>query len=258
MAEVLWNRSKAPYSDFVEALSNHYLPQLRNDGVRFSSSFLDPKLEIRPFKSGVSYGLIKPVNEVTFSVNNEVVTGIDIPKTEQAEEHRYLVHSNIGDQELRVCDYTFISHLALGKRVSFDTKPHEKYNHHGDFGLTDGVAGKKPWKGNEWLGFNNDTIRFTLDLETVEAFTTIRLETLNDPGSWIYRPERYLIQTNSNGKKFKTVAKAAMTGDLILVKKKMKARYVRVTIYNKELIPPGQTGAGFTPWTFINELILTR
>ena len=258
MAEVLWNKSKVPYSDFVEALSTTYLPQLRNDGVRFSTSFLDPALEIRPYKTGVSYGLIKPVEEVVFSVNNEVVTGINIERTEQAEEHRYLVHSNIGDQELRVCDYTFISHLALGKKISFDTKPHEKYDHNGSLGLTDGVVGKKPWKGNEWLGFNNDTIQFTLDMEELTTFGKIQIETLNDPGSWIYRPERYVIQLSSNGKKFKTVAKAKMNGDLIQLKKKMKARYVKVMIYNKELIPQGQTGAGFTPWTFINEIILSK
>ncbi len=258
MSEVLWNKSKCRYSDFVEALSNHYLPQLRNDGVRFSTSFLDPKLEIRPYKTGVSYGLIKPVEDVVFSVNNEIVTGINIQRTDQIQEHRYLVHSNIGDQELRVCDYTFTSHLALGKRVSFDTQPHEKYDHNGELGLTDGVVGKTPWKGNEWLGFNNDTIQFTLDLDSITSFNTIQIGTLNDPGSWIYRPERFQIQTSSNGKKFKNVAKSKMNGDLIEVKKKMKARYVRVLIYNKELIPPGQTGAGFTPWTFINEIILSR
>jgi hexosaminidase len=213
---------------------------------------------MRPFKEGVSYDLIKPVEEVVFSLNNEVVTGINIPKSEQLKESRYLIRSTIGDQELRVCDYTFISHLALGKRVHFDTNPHEKYNHNGDFGLTDGVVGKKPWKGNEWLGFNEDTIRFTLDLERVISFREIAIETLNDPGSWIYRPEKYVIQVSTKGRKFRTVSKSPMNGDLIRVSKKMKARYVRVCIYNKEVIPQGQTGAGFTPWTFINELILTK
>lgn len=258
MAEVLWNQSKVPYPDFVEALSNYYLPQLRKDGVRFSTSFLDPKLEIRPYKTGVSYGLIKPVDEVLFTLNNEVVSGINIERTEQVKEERYLIHSNIGDQELRVCDYTFTSHLALGKRVEFDTKPHEKYNHNGSLGLTNGIVGKTPWKGNEWLGFNNDTIQFILDMETVTSFNKIEIGTLNDPGSWIYRPERYHIQVSSNGKKYKTVAKSKMNGDLIQVNKKMKARFVKVCIYNKELIPQGQTGAGFTPWTFINEIILSK
>jgi hexosaminidase len=258
MAEVLWNQGKVPYPNFVAALSNYYLQQLRKDGVRFSTSFLDPKLEIRPYKTGVSYGLIKPVDDVIFSLNNEVVSGINIERTGQVKESRYLIHSNIGDQEMRVCDYTFTSHLALGKRIEFITKPHEKYNHNGSLGLTDGVVGRKPWKGNEWLGFNNDTIQFILDLETITAFNKIEIGTLDDPGSWIYRPERYQIQLSSNGKKYKTVAKSKMNGDLIRITKKMKARYIKVTIYNKELIPSGQTGAGFTPWTFINEIILSE
>lgn len=261
MAEVLWNKSKIPYADFVEALSRDYLPALKKDGVYFSTSFLDPKLEIKPSETGVCYSLIKPVEEVVFSLNNEVVTEITIPRTDKVKDTgglRYLVHSTIGDQELRVCNYTFTPHLALGRAVQFDTKPHEKYNHNGNFGLTDGVIGGTPWKGDQWLGFNEDTIQFTLDLESLTSFKSIRIGTLNDPGSWIYRPEKVQIQISSDGKKYKTVAKSEIQNDLIHVSKRMKARFVRVTIYNKELIPQGKTGAGFTPWTFINEIILSK
>ncbi|MNK00332.1 Beta-hexosaminidase [compost metagenome] len=258
MSEVLWNKSKVPYPDFVAALSNYYLPLLKKDGVQFSTSFLDPKLDLNYSKTGVNYQLVKPIEGVSFSMNNQPADRISLLRTEQPKEEKYRIHSRIGDQELRVCDYTFTSHLALGKPVYFETTPHEKYNHNMSFGLTDGVVGKKPWKGNEWLGFNNDTIRFTLDMETLTKFGNIRIETLHDPGSWIYRPEHFQVEISSNGKKFKTVGKSALTGDLISVTKKMKARYIRVSIYNKELIPPGQTGAGFTPWTFINEIIVSK
>lgn len=258
MSEVLWNKSKAPYADFVEALSKYYLPLLKKDGVQFSTSFLDPKLDLKYAKTGVDYELTKPIEGVVFSMNNQPIDRISLQRTDQPKAEKYRIHSRIGDQEMRVCDYTFTSHLALGKPVHFETSPHEKYNHNGSFGLTDGVVGKKPWKGNEWLGFNNDTIRFTLDLESITQFKEIRIETLNDPGSWIYRPERFRVEISSNGKKYKTVGKAALAGDLISVTKKMKARYIRVSIYNKELIPPGQTGAGFTPWTFINEIIVSK
>lgn len=258
MAEVLWNRAKVPYNSFVESLSTHYLPQLKKDGIQFATSFLDPTLQCRISENRITYDLLKPISGVNFYQNNEVVNSIAIGRTEKPLTQSIEIHSAIGKQELRTCSYRFTSHLALGKPVVFDTKPHEKYNHNGNLGLTDGVVGGRPWKGNEWLGFNDDTIRFTLDMQTLAQFNSIQIETLNDPGSWIYRPERFEIQVSSNGKKFKTVSKATLSGDLIRVQKKMKARYVRVTIYNKELIPPGQTGAGFTPWTFINEIILSK
>lgn len=258
MAEVLWNGAKTPYSSFVEALSTIYLPQLKKDGINYSTSFLDPVLDLKYSGTGVNYQLTKPIEGVSFAMNGKAVDRISLQRTDQPKEERYLVNSKIGDQELRTCDYTFTTHLALGKTVYFDTKPHEKYNHHMSYGLTDGVVGKKPWKGNEWLGFNNDTIVFTLDMGTVTEFVNIRIETLNDPGSWIYRPERFKIEISSNGKKYKSVAQSEMKDDLILVSKVMKARYIKVSIYNKELIPQGQTGAGFTPWTFINEIILSK
>ncbi|MNJ83575.1 Beta-hexosaminidase [compost metagenome] len=258
MSEVLWNRSKLPYNTFVEALSTIYLPQLKKDGINFSTSFLDPALKAKASAAGIDYDLSKPVDEVSFYINNEVVNSLSIQSTNTAKTQSLEVHSRIGNQELRTCSYRFTSHLALGKPVVFGTKPHEKYNHNGNLGLTDGIVGGKPWKGNEWLGFNEDTIQFTLDLETVTKFNSIRIGTLNDPGSWIYRPESFQIQVSSNGKKYKNLAVAKLNGDLIEVEKKMKARFVKVTIFNKEVIPQGQTGAGFTPWTFINELILSK
>ncbi|MDR0802617.1 family 20 glycosylhydrolase [Fluviicola sp.] len=258
LAEVLWNQGKVSYNFFVESLSAYYLPQLKKDGINFSTSFLDPVLQCKASENGIVYDLLKPISKASFYQNNEAMNSIAIKRTEVSQIQSFEIHSRIGNQELRTCSYHFTSHLALGKPVVFDTKPHEKYNHNGNLGLTDGIAGEKPWKGNEWLGFNEDTIRFTLDLETVTKFNSIRIETLNDPGSWIYRPEHFQIQISSNNRKFKTIAKANLDGDLIGVKKKMKARFVRVTIYNKELIPPGQTGAGFTPWTFINEIILSK
>ena len=258
MAEVLWNRSKLPYHTFVEALSTTYLPQLKKDGINFSTSFLDPILKCKTASTGIEYELLKPINEVTFYQNDEAINSISLNRTDTKKTFSFEVQSGIGNQGLRTCSYRFTAHLALGKPVTFETKPHEKYNHNGDLGLTDGVVGKKPWKGNEWLGFNEDTIRFTLDMETVTKFNMIQIETLNDPGSWIYRPESFQIQISSNGKKYKNIAISKLSGDLIEVKKKMKARFVKVVIFNKELIPQGQTGAGFTPWTFINEIILSK
>lgn len=287
MSEVLWTQKdkRASYQEFVRGLTDYLFPYYTSMSIRFSTACFEPKLLFNPSKKGLLLQAISDIDQTNASIEYVVDERLK-PEEKSPKEHiktevvaesldtigsQWLLYASPvaftndlavkvtkDNKLLRSTHYTITSHLALGKPVVFDTKPHEKYNHNGNLGLTDGIVGGKPWKGNEWLGFNEDTIQFTLDLETVTKFNSIRIGTLNDPGSWIYRPESFQIQVSSNGKKYKNVAVAKLNGDLIEVEKKMKARFVKVTIFNKEVIPQGQTGAGFTPWTFINELILSK
>jgi hypothetical protein len=116
-------------------------------------------------------------------------------------------------------------------------------------------------KGNHWLGFENDTVKFALDFNNgfgkKRKFSNISLGTLDDPGSWIYRPKQVWIEYSTNGKKWIKV-EAKLEGDQFVFSKKLNVRYLRFTVVNNEVIPAGFPGAGFTPWTFLDELIITK
>jgi hypothetical protein len=81
---------------------------------------------------------------------------------------------------------------------------------------------------------------------------------LNEPNSWIYRPQSVHIEISIDGENFKTYNQQQITTDKLIVTKQQTARYIRVSLFNLPLIPEGDPGAGYIPWTFVDELILTR
>jgi hexosaminidase len=136
--------------------------------------------------------------------------------------------------------------------------PDEKYNYRGELALTDGVVGGTPWRGDQWIGFLNDTVVFTLDLEAVTEFKQLEMGMLNEPNSWIYRPQSVQVEISNDGKNFNQYSNTQLTTDKLIVTKTKSARYLRFTLINLPLIPEGDPGAGYIPWTFVDELILTR
>jgi hexosaminidase len=157
---------------------------------------------------------------------------------------------------MRTTTYEFTTQPLIGTPVDLITPPHGKYNHHGNLALTDGIRGQRPWKGSQWLGFEEDTVQFAIDLGKNTKFGTLELGTLHDPGSWIYHPKTIRIETSPDGKTYRLWKEQAITDENIVVEAKGKARFVRVTLINDAVIPEGNPGAGFTPWTFIDELII--
>lgn len=258
MSEVLWNNAKVPYEIFVQQLADIYLPQLAKDQINYATSFLDPSLLLGNTQNGLTYVFQRPIQEVSFYMNGTQKDSIFIQKSSSKLIHKIEVEPQVNQQKARPCNFVITSHLALGKRVKFITPPSEKYNHNGELGLTNGIIGSIPWKGNEWLGFDNDTVQFILDLEKQTKFNTIELVTLDDPGSWIYRPLTCKLETSKDGKTFKQMGTFDVKGDVLTHSKKTKATYVRVTLVNHEKTPAGLPGAGYTPWTFVSELILTK
>ncbi|AEA43321.1 glycoside hydrolase family 20 protein [Fluviicola taffensis] len=289
MSEVLWTKEdqRKSYPEFVQGLIKYQFPYYDSMNINFSTACLEPKLLFSKSEKGLMLEAVSNIEHTKASIelifeNPALICELPLIKAETFSIGDYPDTSNHSklllyplpisasfDLEvkvtkkgdlLRVNKYEITTHLALGKPITFDTPPNEKYNANGDLGLTDGIVGKKPWKGNQWLGFTEDTVRFRLDLGKKIKFGHVKLGYLNDPGSWIYAPEKCVIEVSKNGRKWKktTVPDNDTLSENFYLHEKLKARHLRITVINKEKIPEGMTGAGFTPWTFLNELIITR
>jgi hexosaminidase len=261
LAEVAWSRNNPGYDAFVPAMATYYLPRLTQAGIRFSSAFVDVKMDVKQVPNGLEYRPNSPLNVSCTSGEHNPQTAIDrleLERTSEAMVRQFPVTTWYNGTAYRTTNYTYTTHLALGRSIQFLTPPNAKYNEHDSLGLTNGITGSLPWRGDQWLGFSEDTIRFVLDLQTKTYFSTIQLGTLNDPGSWIYRPLEVQVEYSNNGKKFKKCCSIQVKEDRILIQKKMKARYLRFTVINTTEVAEGLPGAGTTPWTFLDELIITR
>ena len=258
MAEVLWSKNLPEYEVFVSQLVRSYLPRLEQEGIRFSTAFLDPVLapSVSRVYGAIVYNLNAPLKEVDMMIDGQkndqfILESTPLPQTKQIR-----VSAGLGGQPLRSTEYTFTTHALIGKPVQLITPPHPKYNHHDSLALTDGVVGKRPWKGNQWLGYLNDTVQFSIDLGFKRTFSEVRLGCLHDPGSWIYQPKKIRIETSKNGKTFKLLKETAIISEAIAIPVKGKTRFVRITLINDPLIPAGNPGAGTVPWTFIDEFMI--
>ena len=142
---------------------------------------------------------------------------------------------------------------VIGLPVALITKPNSKYNVRGELALVDGIKGARPWKGDQWLGFSEDTIEFILDLSTIKKINTFKLGFLDAKGSWIYLPETVQLSISKNKRKWVLLKKEKVTENY-MQKVNKKGKYIRVQVIAKTKIPAGLDGEGTTPWTFIDEL----
>ena len=115
--------------------------------------------------------------------------------------------------------------------------------------------GKKPWNGKEWLGFDTSQIIFKLDLLEITNISKITLSILDDNGSWIYLPEKITCSVSSDNLIWEKIELKNINEKNLFEYNKM-VQYIQFEIQSIKIIPEGKDGAGFKPWTFIDEVIV--
>jgi hexosaminidase len=255
MSEVLWTGRKTTYGDFATALTESYLPRLKAQNVNYSLSFLDPTLVPESVENGIRYNVIYPVAPPRgMSQTNGFTFFREMKEPKARSIQVYLPAKGTTGKEV-ARTYTFVSHSVVGIPVEFGTPPDPKFDNHGELGLTDGVVGARPWKGDQWLGFSTDTIVFSIDLGKARKVKGLQLGTLDDPGSWIYAPEKIIVEGGKSCQ-YRKIASAGVSGERIDIALSGRYRRIRVTVINKAAIPEGLPGAGTIPWTFLDELMI--
>lgn len=261
MSEVVWCTQKMTYEQFLPALATFYIPRLQQQGIRYSSAFLDVEMRLKQVPNGLVLSPHSPLDVQFFSDSKKMegkIKQLELERTEKKLKRLFPVTTWYNNIPFRTTVYNYVTHLALGKAVRFETKPSLKYDYNDSLGLTNGIVGSLPWRGDQWIGFTEDTIRFSIDLGSITAISQIELGTLHDPGSWIYRPKTILVEYSTNGRKFKTYDYQEISEDQIQIVKSKKVKVLRVTITTVSEVAQGLPGAGTTPWTFLDELIITK
>lgn len=256
MSEVLWNRSSLRYEAFVNALVKYYIPHLQARNIRFSNAYLDPKLKFTSTAAGIKLETEQTLPNVRVFLNNQASSILILQQTNLCDTFLLNVTSELENAQ-RTLNYSLITHRGLGIPVTFKTPPHVKYNTNGSLGLTDGIIGEKPWKGNEWLGFEEDTVEFALDFGKQLKKINLKLYFLHDPASWIYQPNEVQFEFINKRGKVKKI-NLVNSWEILEITRIKRVKQIRIRVLNSEKIPAGNPGAGFTPWTFISELVITE
>lgn len=265
----LWSTNKLDYDDFLTVFSKNQEHLLQKMKVNYSRSVYLPELKISRIDNGVKYEFVSKKDDklklTKESHRFDMGVGLEVNELEgnsyeSTKFHFPMEESFILKLEssllLNKISYKFINHAGLGLPIELVTKPHPKYSNNGDLTLVDGVFGARPWKGDQWLGFNEKEIEIIIDFKGDIELKEIAVSFLEANGSWIYLPKSMHITFEDEKGIWKEFADVRVTGEYQRIDFNKKAKRIKLKILSIDEIPKGNEGAGFQPWTFIDEIII--
>ena len=269
LSQVLWCQKKPAFEQFRTSLVNYHFKRLEAQKVHFSRALFYPEMQLLKKENKVAIVFKSPNSsdkmelKMSDGKNPSVMKRVSssdtlyLERTNGREEKRFtysLVSPNAG----KTFTYELTANSCLSMPIELITKPDSRYSGDGDFTLTNGVRGSVPWKGSEWLGFDEEQISLKFDLKKKTMVSGFQLGFLYDENSWIHYPKGIRVFVSKNNKKWREVEEyldKPFIGRNTIFAFSEKARYVKLDI-QASIIPEELPGAGHIPWTFMDELIL--
>jgi hexosaminidase len=249
LSTALWSETKPDYNSFLSVLLQYHFPFLEKKKVNFSKTCLKPEIQTKRKANGGIEIFKTPAKGII--AYEELIRSIPAAKR-KIDTYDLSVDQgkSIPAKQIKV-----IAHKALGTQINFQTPPNPKYDN-GSLTIVDGQLGARPWKGNEWLGFNTDSVSFDIVLDKPIKVKEIRIHSLHDPNSWIWDVQEYYVSFEKNN--FGDgIADGVNSAEIIKIDCKTKAKrtnQIHIVLKSFSKIPEGQPGAGNTPWLFIDEI----
>ena len=260
MIQNLWCTEKPDYEFFLSTLKDKQLALLSARNIQFSRAFAKPVFSVQKSKTGIT---LKTVQEKAYFKHVSYQSGTFFYGGEmnhlhfnRADNNASIVHIEATEPDFNsVSSIDLIQHKGLGLDIEFITVPHVRYSNNKELTLTDGISGSRPWNGKQWLGFNTEKVEFIVIPDKKIRYESVTVSALNAPDSWIHLPLNIELYTSSTGKKWKNITRQKVEGEQTKLLIKGKPKQLKFVITSLEIIPEGYSGAGHTPFTFLDELI---
>lgn len=149
-----------------------------------------------------------------------------------------------------------ISHLAIGKKVTYNAPFSPYYAAKGETTLTDGRRGDWTYGDGAWQGFiSRDRFDVTIDMEAETEIHSIAADFMQVVGPEVFLPSGVIISVSSDGTNFTELMKQeyAVTKDNAIEYRNIgwqgttKARYIRYQ---------ASAGKEFGGWIFTDEIVV--
>lgn len=155
---------------------------------------------------------------------------------------------------------------ATGRRVTLNAAPTLKYTYGGASLLVDGYHGGPVYSNGAWIGFLNEPLDVTIDMQGAEPYSAVTVESLVEKGEWVFPPSTVGVYLSDDGKEFTEAAlitvpqETAGSPDGIKPFKAIfpetSARYLRVVARTVDPIPAWHGAAGQKAHMFIDEIVV--
>ena len=149
-----------------------------------------------------------------------------------------------------------VSHLALGKKVTYNSSYSPHYPAQGNTALTDGIRGDWTYGDGSWQGFISDNrLDVTIDMEKETPIHAITAAFMQVVGAEVFLPETVIISISDDGinftelqrQHFEVSKETPIRFTDISWQGEAKGRYVRYQ---------AQAGSEFGGWIFTDEIIV--
>ena len=149
-----------------------------------------------------------------------------------------------------------VSHLALGKKETYNSSYSPHYPAQGNTALTDGIRGDWTYGDGSWQGFISDNrLDVTIDMEKETPIHSITAAFMQVVGAEVFLPETVIISISDDGINFTELQKQHFEVSKetpirftdISWQGEAKGRYVRYQ---------AQAGSEFGGWIFTHEIIV--
>ena len=149
-----------------------------------------------------------------------------------------------------------VSHLALGKKVIYNSSYSSHYPAQGNTALTDGIRGDWTYGDGSWQGFISDNrLDVTIDMEKETSIHSVTAAFMQVVGAEVFLPETVVISISDDGTHFTELRKQHFEVSKetpirftdISWQGEAKGRYVRYQ---------AQAGSEFGGWIFTDEIIV--
>jgi hexosaminidase len=268
LSEVLWSaKENRSWTSF----ENRLLTQFRRYDIwkaNYSKAYYAIKTAILPSpdRNGLLWQLQKAQNagRIEYTWNERSATTVYKSPIPIKEPGTYTAFYYKDGAIVNTVSQSFHFHKATGKKVSITKTPNDKYRGQGGaFSLVNGVFAEKGLSHPDWLGWIGEDITATIDMGKTTLFSTVKLHTLDQNGSWVYLPQYVEVFVSNDGKKFQSAGRSSTfvkdnmnSGFITVTFNDLNARYIKLFAKNAGLIPEGQPGGGNKAWIFADEIVV--
>ena len=155
---------------------------------------------------------------------------------------------------------------ATGRRIALNAAPTLKYTYGGASLLVDGYRGGPVYSNGAGIGFLNEPLDVTIDMQGAKPYSAVTVESLVEKGEWVFPPSSVGVYLSDDGSEFTEAALMSVPQETAgspdgvkpfkVLFPETSARYLRVVARTVDPIPAWHGAAGQKAHMFVDEIIV--
>ena len=155
---------------------------------------------------------------------------------------------------------------ATGRRIALNAAPTLKYTYGGASLLVDGYRGGPVYSNGAWIGFLNEPLDVTIDMQGAKPYSAVTVESLVEKGEWVFPPSSVGVYLSDDGSEFTEAALMSVPQETAgspdgvkpfkVLFPETSTRYLRVVARTVDPIPAWHGAAGQKAHMFVDEIIV--